>query len=186
MGISCGWRAVWTLKLLGFSSEKPVSAITHMPVRSQFPSRARPPKLEKRSLSLSLQQYPPHLPETFASAPSKSSQEKSEPLSVIKFCPSPHLAHCYVLWRCIWRCFKSQTNRSTNTTAKHKGKGKVAQLCPTLCNSTGYSPGQNTGVGSLSLLQGIFPSQGSNPGLPLCRRILYQLSHQGGPVKGRP
>ena len=41
------------------------------------------------------------------------------------------------------------------------------------------SPGQNTGVGSLSLLQGIFPTQGSNPGLPHCRQILYQLSHQG-------
>ena len=43
------------------------------------------------------------------------------------------------------------------------------------------SPGQNTGVGSLSLLQGIFPTQGSNLGLPLCRQILYQLSHQGSP-----
>ena len=41
------------------------------------------------------------------------------------------------------------------------------------------SPGQNTGVGSLSLLQGIFPTQGLNPGLPHCRRIFYQLSHQG-------
>ena len=41
------------------------------------------------------------------------------------------------------------------------------------------SPGQNTGVGRLSLLQGIFPTQGSNPGLPHCRQILYQLSHQG-------
>ena len=37
------------------------------------------------------------------------------------------------------------------------------------------SPGQNTGVGSLSLLQGIFPTQGSSPGLPHCRWILYQL-----------
>ena len=43
------------------------------------------------------------------------------------------------------------------------------------------SPGQNTGVGSLSLLQGIFPTQGSNPGLPYCRQILYQLSHKGSP-----
>ena len=43
------------------------------------------------------------------------------------------------------------------------------------------SPGQNTGVGSLSLLQGIFPTQGSNPGLLQCRRILYQLSHKGSP-----
>ena len=41
------------------------------------------------------------------------------------------------------------------------------------------SPGQNTGVGSLSLLQGIFPTQGSNPCLPHCRRILSQLSYQG-------
>ena len=40
------------------------------------------------------------------------------------------------------------------------------------------SPGQNTGVGSLSLLQGIFPTQGSNPGLPHCRWICYQLSHR--------
>ena len=43
------------------------------------------------------------------------------------------------------------------------------------------SPGQNTGVGSLSLLQGIFPTQGLNPGLPHCRQILYQLSHKGSP-----
>ena len=43
------------------------------------------------------------------------------------------------------------------------------------------SPGQNTGVGSLSLLQGIFPTQGSNPGFPHCRWILYQLSHKGSP-----
>ena len=41
------------------------------------------------------------------------------------------------------------------------------------------SPGQNTGVGSLSLLQGIFPTQGLNPGLPHCRLILYHLSHKG-------
>ena len=40
------------------------------------------------------------------------------------------------------------------------------------------SPGQNTGVGSLSLPQGIFPTQGVNPGLPHCRRILYPLSHR--------
>ena len=41
------------------------------------------------------------------------------------------------------------------------------------------SPGQNTGVGSLSLPQGMFPTQGSNPGLLHCRRILYQLSDKG-------
>ncbi|KAB0353465.1 hypothetical protein FD755_023832 [Muntiacus reevesi] len=40
---------------------------------------------------------------------------------------------------------------------------------------------QNTGVGSLSLFQGIFPTQGLNPGLLHCRQILYQLSQQGSP-----
>ena len=40
---------------------------------------------------------------------------------------------------------------------------------------------QNTGVGSLSLLQEIFQTQGSNPGLSHCRRILYQLNHKGSP-----
>ena len=42
-------------------------------------------------------------------------------------------------------------------------------------------PMMNTGVGSLSLLQGIFLTQGWNPGLPLCRQILFQLSHKGSP-----
>ena len=43
------------------------------------------------------------------------------------------------------------------------------------------SPGQNTGFDSLSILQGIFPTQGSNPGLPHCRQILYQLRNKGSP-----
>ena len=47
----------------------------------------------------------------------------------------------------------------------------------TPCNS----PGQNTRAGSFSLLQGIFPTKGSNPGFLHCRRILYQLSHKGSP-----
>ena len=45
------------------------------------------------------------------------------------------------------------------------------------------SPGQNTGVGSHSLLQGNFPIQESNQGLLPCRQILYQLSYQGSPNK---
>ena len=52
-----------------------------------------------------------------------------------------------------------------------------------LKDQTFYSPwnslDQNTGVGSISLLQWIFPTQGSNPCLPHCRQILYQLSHKG-------
>ena len=45
------------------------------------------------------------------------------------------------------------------------------------------SPGQKTGVDSLSLLQGIFPTQGFNPGLPHCRQIPYQLSHKRSPLQ---
>ena len=61
-------------------------------------------------------------------------------------------------------------------------KVKVAQLCPTFCDPIPCnSLGWNTGVGSLSLLQGIFPIRESNPGLLHCRRILSQLSHKGSP-----
>ena len=58
---------------------------------------------------------------------------------------------------------------------------KVAQSCPTLCDPMDYtwnSPGQNSGVGSLSLLQGIFPTEGLNSGVPHCTWIPYQLSQQ--------
>ena len=54
-------------------------------------------------------------------------------------------------------------------------------LRPHGLDSPWNSPGQNTGVGSRSLLQGIFPTQGSNPGLLHCRLILYQLSDKGSP-----
>ena len=54
-------------------------------------------------------------------------------------------------------------------------------LQPPMLYSPWNSPGQNTGVGGLSLLQGTSPTHGSNPGLPHCRQILHQLSHQGSP-----
>ena len=60
-------------------------------------------------------------------------------------------------------------------------KGQVTHSCLTLCDPMDFIVHgilQNTRVGSLSLLQGIFPTQGSNLGLPHCRRILYQLSHK--------
>ena len=71
-----------------------------------------------------------------------------------------------------------------------RGKGRVHELHPrNLVGCMDFKPwwpprqqrGQNTGVGSHSLLKGIFPTQGSNPGLPNCRGIFYQLSHQGSP-----
>ena len=69
-----------------------------------------------------------------------------------------------------------------NTCYKKIQKVKGAQSCPTFSYPMDYiyspwnSAGQNTGVGSLPLLQGIFPTQSLNPGLPHCRWILYQLS----------
>ena len=62
------------------------------------------------------------------------------------------------------------------------------QSCPTVCDPMDSSPsgssvlgdsaGKNTGVGCHSLLKGLFPTQGSNSGLPHCMRILYQLSYR--------
>ena len=67
----------------------------------------------------------------------------------------------------------------------------AAQSRPTLCDPVdcspqgssipGDSPGKSTGLGCHALLQGIFPTQWSIPGLPHCRWILYHLSHQGSP-----
>ena len=68
----------------------------------------------------------------------------------------------------------------------------VAQSYPTLCDPHGLwptrlfcpwdSPGKNTGGGSHFLLQGTFPTQGSNLHLLNCRKILYHLSHQGSAI----
>ena len=68
----------------------------------------------------------------------------------------------------------------------------VAQSCQTLwdhmdCSPLGPSvhgdsPGKNTGESFPALLQVIFPTQGSNPGIPHFRQILYQLSHKGSPL----
>ena len=69
---------------------------------------------------------------------------------------------------------------------------KLLQSCLTLCDPMDYSPlgtsvhgdspGKNTGVGCHVLLQGIFSTQRSNPGLPHYKQILYQLNYQGSPL----
>ena len=68
---------------------------------------------------------------------------------------------------------------------------EVTQSCPTPCDPMDtrlLRPwdflGKSTGVGCHFLLQGIFPTQGSNPGLPHCRQMLYCLSHQDLPRPG--
>ena len=63
---------------------------------------------------------------------------------------------------------------------------KVTQSCPTLCDPVDYTV---HGILQARILEwvafpffkGVFPTQGSNAGLPHCRQILYQLSHQGSP-----
>ena len=67
----------------------------------------------------------------------------------------------------------------------------IIQSCLALCDPIdcsppgssfhGDSPGKNTRVGCHALLQGVFPTQELNPGLPHCRWILYHLSHEGSP-----
>ena len=84
----------------------------------------------------------------------------------------------------------------------HESGSEVAQSCPTLWDPVDCSlPGSsihgilqakilervaisfsNTGVGCHFLLQGIFLTQGSNPGVLHCRQILYHSSHQGSPA----
>ena len=72
-----------------------------------------------------------------------------------------------------------------------KEESEVVQQCPTLCDPMGQStrpfcpwdfPSKSTGVGCHFLLQRIFLTQGSNPGLLHYRQILYCLSHQGSPI----
>ena len=85
-------------------------------------------------------------------------------------------------------CFLFQINVFTRKppgkpTARYAVQCIVAQSCPALCNLMdrgtwqaqvhGDSPGNNAGVGCHALLQGIFPTQGLNPGLPYYRQILY-------------
>ena len=119
------------------------------------------------------------------------------------FCLVLQGAHCFslatLLWgnpnhpieRSVWRRTNSQSQLNhvcewvtfglyppaPGVSPQLMWKWSESQSCLTLqphgLHSLQDSPGQNTGVGSLSLLQGIIPTQGSNPGLPHCRRILY-------------
>ena len=78
-------------------------------------------------------------------------------------------------------CFRTLFQLSWETKWSESHSVMSDSLWPHGLYNPWNSPGQNTGVGSLSLLQGIFPTQGSNSGLLHCGRILYQLSHKGSP-----
>ena len=64
-------------------------------------------------------------------------------------------------------------------TLKRKSEGESHSVMSNSLRDEFSRP--KTGVGSLSLLQGIFPTQGSNPGLPHCRQVHYQLSYKESP-----
>ena len=77
---------------------------------------------------------------------------------------------------------KTKTSCNVGDTSESESRSVLSgSLRPHGLYSSPKFPGQNTGVSSLSLLQGVFPTQGLNPGLPHCRWILYHRSHQGSP-----
>ena len=98
----------------------------------------------------------------------------------------PTLTSIYDYWRnhsfdYMDLCWQSDVSLF-NMLSESEGCSVVSNCLPPYgLYSSWNSLGQNTGVGSLSLLQGIFPTPGSNPSLPHCRQILYHLSHKGSP-----
>ena len=90
-------------------------------------------------------------------------------------CTCGHISQLYPLWR------PSSNPVAMSEWVSESHSVMLYSLWPHGLYSPWNSPGQNAGVGSCSLLQGIFPTQGSNPGLQHCRQILYHLSHQGSP-----
>ena len=91
-------------------------------------------------------------------------------------CSSPRVSLILVA---SWKWKKQSENVSCSVVSdslQPHGLKPTSLLCPW------NSPGKNTGVGSYSLLRGIFPIQGSNLGLSYWGQILYHLSHQGTPL----
>ena len=118
-------------------------------------------------------------------------------VSFVLFCVLCRKSGGHNRWLCIKRekfcLFLMLTERKKTTTKKKTQSYAIcvfsvmAKLCdpmdfsPPGSSVHGDSPGKNTEMGCHFLLPGVFPTQGSNPGLPHCRRILYHLSHQGSP-----
>ena len=85
----------------------------------------------------------------------------------------------YWCWK--WPCISQSETESESRSVVSNSLQPHGLSMNYSMDSPWNSLGQNTGMSSLSLLQGIFPTQGLNPGLPHYRRILYQLSHKGSP-----
>ena len=94
----------------------------------------------------------------------------------------PHFSHCYFCWSFISGfLFCYVLDHLCDHFIGKWSESRPVMSDPLQPYSPWFSPGQNTGVGSLSLLQGIFPTHESDQGLLHCRRILYQMSYQGSP-----
>ena len=90
--------------------------------------------------------------------------------------PYCSLQHCY-----FYPSIYLDYNQSESKKSKKESESHSVMSDSLRSLSPWNSLGRSTGVCSLSLLQGIFPTQGLNRGLPHCRQILYHLSHKGSP-----
>ena len=119
------------------------------------------PGMEPGSLALQILYHLSHTGPVVA-----ANLHSHQPFRKIPFSPCPpwHLLVC--------RVFESESEVVSDSLRAHG-------LWPTRLLRLWDSPGKSTEVGCHFLLQKIFPTQGSNPGLPHCRQILYHLSHQG-------
>ena len=87
---------------------------------------------------------------------------------------------CVYVSEFVWLCM--YIKKRVKKESESESRSVVSDsLWPRGLYSPWNPPGQNTGVVSLSLLQGIFPTQGSDPDLLYCRRIPYELSYEGNP-----
>ena len=92
--------------------------------------------------------------------------------------------HAFIVWVSVYLSVKWESLTSPCLYSAVLSQSRLTLCDPIDCSPSGSSvrgdsPGKNTRVGCHALLQGIFPTQGSNPGLLHCRLILHQLSFQG-------
>ena len=94
-------------------------------------------------------------------------------VTVLMVQPDILTSWCATIWTThhLWNILDSERHSVVSDSLRLNGQ-----------HSPWNAPDQNTRVGSLSLLQWIFPTQGSNPGFTHCRWILHQLSHKGSPI----
>ena len=94
--------------------------------------------------------------------------------------------HAFIVWVSVYLSVKWESLTSPCLYSAVLSQSHLTLCDPMDCSPSGSSvhgdsPGKNTRVGCHALLQGIFPTQGLNPGLLHCRQILYRMSHQGKP-----